>query len=49
MVGAFLHTLERRVEGHLRAKGLPESKWAAGSFMTSLNRVVALDQIIRQQ
>jgi hypothetical protein len=44
--GHFFTLLQERVEGHLRTKGVPESEWAAQSFITSLNRVVALNQVI---
>jgi hypothetical protein len=40
--GHFFLLLKERVEGHLRARGLPESEWAAHSFISSLNRVAAL-------
>lgn len=46
--GGFFALLKERVEGHLTAKGLPESEWAANSFITSLNRVAALDKVIRR-
>jgi hypothetical protein len=45
--GHFFTLLRDRVEGHLRIRGLPESEWAARSFITSLNRVAALDRVIR--
>jgi hypothetical protein len=45
--GHFFMLLRERVEGHLRVRGLPESEWAAQSFITSLNRVAALDRVIR--
>jgi hypothetical protein len=45
--GQFFTLLRGRVEGHLRAKGLPEGEWAARSFITSLDRVAALDRVIR--
>ena len=35
----FFTLLQERVEAHLRAKDLPRSKWAACSFITTLNRV----------
>jgi hypothetical protein len=47
--GPLFTLLREKAESHLRAKGLPESQWAARSFITSLNRVVALNQVIRQQ
>jgi hypothetical protein len=46
--GPFFMLLKEKVESHLRAKGLPESQWAARSFVTSLNHVVALDRVIRR-
>jgi hypothetical protein len=46
--GSFFILLNEKVESHLRAKGLPESEWAASSFITTLNRVAALDQVIRR-
>ena len=46
--GDIFRLLRDRVEGHLRAKGLPESQWAARSIVTSLNHAVALDQVIRR-
>ena len=45
----FFILLNERVESHLRAKGLPESNWAACSFITTLNRVAALDHVIRRK
>ncbi len=45
--GHFFKLLKERVEDHLRIKGLPEEEWAAHSFITSLNRVAALDHVIR--
>ena len=46
--GSFFILLNEKVESHLSAKGLPESEWAASSFITTLNRVAALDQVIRR-
>jgi hypothetical protein len=46
--GGFFTLLQERVEAHLRAKGLPQSKWAASSFITSLNRVAALNRVVRR-
>jgi hypothetical protein len=46
--GDFFILLNEKVENHLRAKGQPESKWAACSFITTLNRVAALDRVIRR-
>jgi hypothetical protein len=47
--GGFFALLQARVEAHLRAKDIPMSKWAACSFMTSLNRVSALDRVVRRK
>ena len=47
--GPFFTLLQEKVERHLRTKGLPESQWAACSFMTTLNRVAALNRVIRPQ
>jgi hypothetical protein len=44
----FFMLLNEKVEHHLRAKGLPESKGAACSFITTLNRVAALDRVVRR-
>jgi hypothetical protein len=38
--------LQERVEAHLRAKGMAQHEWAARSFITTLNRVVALEKVI---
>ena len=46
--GGFFTLLHERVEAHLRAKDLPQSKWAASSFITTLNRVAALDGVVRR-
>ncbi len=40
--------LQERVEAHLRGKEMPTSEWAARSFITTLNRVVALEEVIRE-
>jgi hypothetical protein len=45
----FFTLLQSRVEAHLRAKELPQSQWAAASFITTLNRVVALDSVVRRR
>jgi hypothetical protein len=45
----FFKLLQERVEAHLKAKNLPESKWAASSFITTLNRVAALERVIRRR
>ncbi len=44
----FFILLHDRVENHLKEKGLPESEWAAKSFITTLNRVAALDKVVRR-
>jgi hypothetical protein len=46
--GDLFILLNKRVENHLRTKGLPEKEWAACSFITTLNRVAALDRVIRR-
>ena len=43
----FFTLLQERVEAHLRAKEIPQREWAARSFITSLNRVAALEKVIR--
>jgi hypothetical protein len=45
----FFLLLQERVDAHLRAKETPTSEWAAGSFITTLNRVVALDSVVRRR
>jgi hypothetical protein len=46
--GPFFTLLRERVESHLRAKGIPEDRWSACSFITSLNRVVGLNRVVRR-
>ena len=44
----FFTLLQDRVEAHLIAKALPRSEWAAHSFITTLNRVAALETVVRR-
>ena len=44
---AFFTLLQDRVEAHLTARELPRHQWAAHSFISSLNRVAALGNVVR--
>jgi hypothetical protein len=44
----FFTLLQERVEAHLRAKDMPRSDWAAHSFITTLDRVAALEKVVRR-
>lgn len=44
----FFTLLQGRVEAHLKVKDMPRSEWAAYSFITTLNRVAALDEVVRR-
>ena len=45
VVGLFV-LLQERVEAHLRAREMPPKEWASHSFITTLNRVTALERVV---